>query len=321
MEDRRQSILGWAEQGRIAPGNLRQALETGGALPSRADWRRFLDRLLLWMGTALAAAGVLFFLAANWQRLGRFAKFGLVEALLAVALLFVWRLGVDRPAGKAALFAAALLTGGLLALIGQTYQTGADTFELFATWAALILPWVLAGRFPALWLFWLALVNLALALYYQARPDLFGALFATERLLWALFALNTAALAAWEAAAAAGVPWLRERWGARLIATASGTIVTALALYGIFDGEGFAGWGLAGWIAWLAALYGIYRRRVRDIYIAAGGVLSVIVVVTALLGEHLIDSAFGWLFLALVVIGLSALGAMWLRTLTSEVEA
>ena len=50
----------------------------------------------------------------------------------------------NRPAGKAALLAAALLTGGLLALIGQTYQTGADTFELFATWAALILPWVLA---------------------------------------------------------------------------------------------------------------------------------------------------------------------------------
>ncbi len=315
MEDRRQSILGWAEQGRIAPIDVRRALVAGGVLPSRADWRRFLDRLLLWMGTALAAAGVIFFLAANWQELGRFAKFGLVEALLAAALLCVWRLGLDRPAGQAALLAAALLTGGLLALIGQTYQTGADTFELFAAWAALILPWVLVGRSAVLWLFWLALVNLALTLYYQAR------LFESEGLLWLLFALNTAALAAWEIAAAAGVPWLRERWSVRLLATASGTLVTVLALHSIFGGEDSSGWGVAGWLAWLAVLYQVYRRRLRDIYVAAGGVLSVIVVVTALLGEHVIEWAGGWLLLALVVIGLSALGGMWLRNLAAEVEA
>ena len=48
-------------------------------------------------------------------------------------------------AGKAALLAASLFVGALLALIGQIYQTGADTFEMFAAWAALILPWVLVG--------------------------------------------------------------------------------------------------------------------------------------------------------------------------------
>ena len=51
---------------------------------------------------------------------------------------------------------AALLVGALLALVGQTYQTGADTFELFAVCAAAILPWVLVACFPTLWVLWLA---------------------------------------------------------------------------------------------------------------------------------------------------------------------
>ena len=45
-----------------------------------------------------------------------------------------------------------LFTGALLALVGQTYQTGADTYELFALWAFAITAWVAVARLPALWL-------------------------------------------------------------------------------------------------------------------------------------------------------------------------
>ena len=161
----RNEILDWAEDGRIPPGDLRGALDVAGALPDSAAWRQFLDRLLLFGGTLFVAAGVIFFLAFNWNDLGRMAKFALVEVLLVVALVSVWRLGVERIAGKAALLGAALFTGALFALIGQTYQTGADTFELFAVWALAVLPWALVARFPVLWLFWLLLVNLAALLY------------------------------------------------------------------------------------------------------------------------------------------------------------
>jgi hypothetical protein len=204
MADPRAEILDWAEQGRIAPGKLRAALEAAGALPSAADWRRFLDRLLLWMGAVMLACSAIFFFAFNWAEMGRLAKIGLVEAAIVGALALLWKLGLERAAGKATLFAAALLAGGLFALIGQIYQTGADTWELFAVWAAAILPWTLAGRLPALWVLWLALLNLAGALYYQTFGILFGMLFAPERLLWMLFGLNTAALILWEACAAGG---------------------------------------------------------------------------------------------------------------------
>lgn len=322
MAHHRREILEWAGQGRIAPQNLRAALELGAVLPTAEQWRRFLDRLLLFMGAVLLAASVVFFLAYNWQDLGRYTKFGMVEALLLVALAFVWRLGLERVSGKAALLAAALLTGALLALVGQTYQTGADTYELFAAWAVAILPWVLLARFPALWILWLALVNLAVTLYFQVFGGWLGIVFGPERQLWLLFGLNTAALLAWETAAAAGVEWLRARWPVRLIATTSGVLVTVLAVIAVFDSEYSVAWGTIGWLAWLGAAYAVYRRRIKDLYMLAGGVLSAIVVVAAFLGKHLArGDAGGLLVIGLIVIGMSAAGGYWLRNVAAEEDA
>lgn len=321
MTNTRRIVLQWAEQQLIAASDLPRALAVAEVLPSRDAWRSFLDRLLLWMGMALVAAGLIFFLAYNWNDLGRFAKFSLAEVLMVAALLFVWHKGLDRPSAKAALFGASLFLGALLALIGQTYQTGADTFELFAGWAAMILPWVLVGRYPALWLLWLVLVNLAIRFYFQAFPNIFGLLFNTECVLWALFAFNTAALVVWEAVAARGIEWLSRRWGPRLLATASGGLVTALAMIQILDGRDANIWAVPVWLAWLVAAWAVYRHSVKDVFVLAGGVLSVIVVVATFFAKHLSDNnSSGFLMVGLIVIALSAAGGWWLKNLAAEHE-
>ena len=56
----------------------------------------------------------------------------LVVAGLGAMLLPVWRAPLA--------LLVFLITGGLFASIGQTYQTGADPWQLFALWAALGLP-------------------------------------------------------------------------------------------------------------------------------------------------------------------------------------
>ncbi|MEW6687494.1 MAG: DUF2157 domain-containing protein [Pseudomonadota bacterium] len=319
MANPRDEILDWAEQGRIAPQDVRRALEAGAALPGAAEWRRFLDRLLAFMGVTLLAAGVIFFFAFNWNELGRFARFALIEAPILAALALLWRLGLEGIAGKATLLLAALLTGALLALVGQTYQTGADTWELFAAWGAAILPWALVARFPALWILWLALANLALALYYVTFGLLWGMLFAPQKLVWLLFALDTAALVLWEGLAAAGVAWLRERRSLRILATASGVAATTLAMFDVLGWRDSGGWGALAWLAWVAAAYAAYRRRIRDLYVLAGGVLSIVVVVTTLLAKQLrMHDAGAFLFIGLVVIGLSAAGGWWLRSIANE---
>jgi len=314
VKSNRAQVLQWAEQGAIARDRLGAALRAAGVLPDAAAWRRFLDRLLLWIGVLCLTAALAFFVAYNWSDLGRFAKFGLVQAVLLAAIGLHWKLGPDRLSGKAALLGAAVLTGVLLALFGQTYQTGADTWELFATWAALILPWVLLGRLAALWLLWIALLNAAVMLYFRVFPGPFGWISRVEHMLLLLFALDTAALAAWELAARR-LPWLAQRWAAWLLAVGSAAAATAMALHAIFaSGET----GVAAAVlypAWLVAWYLVYRRLLPELFMLAVGCLSAIVVVTGALTEHLLDwnEPGAFLLIALAVAGMAAAAAIWLR--------
>ncbi len=323
MSGERDAVFEWAESGRLSPGRVAQALRVAGATPGAVEWRWFIDRLLLGLAVVLAGAGVIFFVAANWQELGRFAKFGLVELPILLALAACWHYGLESLAGKAALVAAALCTGALLALVGQVYQTGADTWELFAAWAVAIAVWVAVARMPALWLLWLALVNVAIALYFSTFGGIFGIVFGTREMLWALFGLNTAALALWEVLAAGGIEWLRERWAVRVLAFASGAAVTWLAVWSVLDFTRVGGWGIVAYAVWLGAAYAAYRRLSTDLFILAGAVLSVIVVVTATLAHNFLqhETAGSFLFIGLVVIAITATGAWWLRQVAAEEPA
>lgn len=323
MPAARDIIIDWVEQGHIRPHDMPQALALAGVTPDGRAWRRFIAALLLWLGAMLIAAGVIFFFAYNWQALGRFAKFGLLEGLFIAAAFGAWHVGMEKTAGQASLLLAALLTGALLALIGQTYQTGADPYELFAVWALLILPWVAVSRMPALWLVWIGLLNLAIVLYFQAFRGVAGIVFSNETLLWLLFTLDTAALAGWEFAAARGADWMQRRWPARVLAAASGTLATTLALWAVLEVRGGIGpLAFPAYALWMAMAYFYYRHRVRDLFMLAGGVLSAIVVVAAFLGEAMLKraDADAFLFIGLMVIGMSAAGALWLKRIAAEVD-
>jgi uncharacterized membrane protein len=327
LDASRRQILEWARQGDLPERSLDEALRLAEAEPTLAQWTRFLDRLALWAGAIFLAVGVIFFFAFNWQELGRYAKFGLVELCLAGAVAAAWGLGLERLSGKAALCAATLLVGALLALVGQTYQTGADPWQLFAVWALMVIPWVVIGRFGALLFFWVALVNLALLLYFQTFPRFFGLLgllFSTETLLWTFFILNTLILCLWEFAAQRQVVWLQERWPLRILAVASGALITCLAVWAIFEFRAYSYYNLLGYLLWLGAAYLVYRRMLLDIFVLAGAVLSVVIVVAAALGYALIDhgGAEGGLFVVgVAVIGLSALGGYWLKSLVQEARS
>jgi len=320
MASARDVVVDWAEQGRIAPEALPHALALAGVTPDGPAWRRFIATLLLSLGALLVAAGVIFFFAYNWQVIGRFQKFALVQGLFAAAAFGAWLYGPAKIAGRASLILSTLLTGALLALVGQTYQTGADPWQLFALWALLIVPWTVVARMPVLWLMIVALVNLALALYFQTFHGIFGMVFAGEVLIWMLFALDGIALIAWEIGTRLGTPWMQPRWPARVLVVAVGTAITALAWSTILDRAGFHLLRLLAYLAWLGATYVWYRRASVDLFMLAGSVLSVIVVVAAALGRILLNigDAGGFLLVGVVVIGLSAAGALWLKRIAAE---
>jgi hypothetical protein len=89
--------------------------------------------------------------------------------LVACVGLALWR-PAPELIGRYSTLLAFIASGGLLALFGQTYQTGADVYELFLTWAVLGVPLALAGQWSVTWAAWLLVLNTALALFCANRP-------------------------------------------------------------------------------------------------------------------------------------------------------
>lgn len=308
-----------ASRGQLTAAGLELALRRLGCLPDQAAWRRFADWGLLALACLLLLSGVVFFFAFNWQDLHRFAKLGLVAAGLAGCASAAARLGLERDIGKACLAGAAVLTGVLLAVAGQIYQSGADSELLFLAWAILILPWVLAGRLPWLWLFWAFLGNVALILYVAGWMGVWALIAMGDGLYWSPLLLNAAFLVAWEAAWPR-FGWLRASYGPRILSGLCGIYATLLGMcwWWLRDGDEWR-WlhytpvlYLAWWLGGLA----YYQRRRRDIVPLAVAALSGICVITAGLIRGLRfyeDFAFDFLLLAVLIAGLSAGAAVWLR--------
>ena len=118
------------------------------------------------LGAALGGLGIIFWVAANWDLLSRIGRFGLLQAVLMVMCAGA----IFLPAARHALSLLALLAiGALFAYFGQTYQTGADPWQLFALWATLSLPLCLAIRHDAVWLPWTLVAMSAIALWLHVH--------------------------------------------------------------------------------------------------------------------------------------------------------
>jgi uncharacterized membrane protein len=206
----------------IGPSEL-QALRRAGLISARGYatavdavrdegfWSRWGMRALLALGIGQFLAGVVFFFAYNWNDLSDIAKFAVIEVSLALALSGALLVGLDHVFGQMLLIAASVLTGVLLAVIGQVYQTGADMFELFAVWAGLILPWTTISRHPVHWLLWLVVAEVAFVLYADQ------VLMPIRDLPWDLVSVIVGttialALAAREWAVRRGMAWLAAHW-------------------------------------------------------------------------------------------------------------
>lgn len=290
-------------------------------LPTRVDWRHWLDRALLILGTALLCAGVIVFFAFNWAALHKFAKFGLlVAALTLLAGFAAWRPTGDL-AGRAALAGAQIVSGVLLAVIGQTYQTGADPWQLFALWTLLATPWAVAARAAPHWWIVLVIGNTALLRYGSVQlgvGGMFELLFSAERARQTMMFLLADAvieLGVWYLLAAWAAGWgFRGETGPRLIGTLACAYAGWVGLMGVLTNQ-VAGVPLLVSVAALAALGAWFRWRAFDIVVLSLVCLTGIGVIIALAGRWLVDvhGDFGsFLLLALLTIGLAVAAATWL---------
>lgn len=151
-----------AETGLIPQGLWRETL---GLVRDAQAWRAWSLRMIIALGVLHFLAGIIFFFAYNWADLPKMAKFGLLFSGV-VGSTCVWLFsGLDSKVGQSSGIAATVLTGVLMAVFGQVYQTGADAYELFLAWALLTLPWTVMSKNPAHILVWLVIAQVAYGFY------------------------------------------------------------------------------------------------------------------------------------------------------------
>lgn len=253
--------------------------------PAVLSWGLFWRMVFAQAAPLFLVAAVICFFAYNWAAMPAMAKFGLIILLiLCSAGLALWR-GLESTAGSLGLLACGLLAGPLLAVYGQTYQTGADPWELFRAWLLFLIPLTLVGRRTGLWFVLWVTASLWAGLYLSdlARfADRWGAELIVTDYAFYLAAGQAAALMLWETAAArfAGPerPFLRSRWLPRVVAFPLMTFLTCiLAACLLFPREFHFGslhlplyLVLMGWGCYH------YTRKKRDSLMVAYGLMSLL---------------------------------------------
>jgi len=283
----------------------------------RATTRRLLDLACpptapasaaawLWRGTALLAAalgglGIVMWVAANWDDFGRAGRFAILQAFVVATL--AGAAGAPRLRAPLGLLALAGI-GALFAYFGQTYQTGADPWQLFALWALLALPLCLAVRSEVTWLPWTVVVATAITLWMQAHVG-HGWRMGAEKLPvhlagWGAMLLLVGAMdARWRRAVGTG-PW---SW--RLAATLFTVMVTATGIVGLFHGSVAPQYAASlittlGWGTWMCT------RRGFEVYGLSAAALGLNALVLCGLGRLLFAKGGPDTIAALLVMALAS---------------
>ena len=313
--------------------------------PSKRTWLIFFDKALLIIGTVALVLSLVFFIAYNWQSLGKIGKFALVEGALVITIALYVALSFRRQfqlIRQLLLLIASIITGSLLALFGQIYQTGADTWQLFFAWAILITPWVVIARFPALWLLWLGLINAFLLLYLDVANLQFIAYHLQNVFQVVILALfNFIAFYSWLIGFDNKAPFSTSHlfhriipkkstaqinsaqtnsslhWSTYVVGFLSTFFMTYLAIVTVFDNGNIWATLIATllWLGWCGfMLWQFYQRRL-DLLMLTYLSFSIITVVMFWVGKWLLEGfeAGGFLLLALLLIGMSSSAVMWLR--------
>lgn len=303
--DLRLALYDIAASNRLDRGGMRRLHQLAGLHDEPANLTRRLMQGVAVLAAALGGLGVVLWVAANWDTWGRLARFALLQGLIAaMCIAAAARPRLRRPLALVALLAI----GGLFGYFGQTYQTGADPWQLFALWAALALPLCLGTRSDALWAPWSLVAMTAVALWMHARlghrwsvdPQQLGVHLAG----WCMALGITAALSRPAARWTGAGPW-----ALRTALTLGVAMIVFTALAALFGKEFDRPYLLA-----LAALaigaVAFATHRFFDVYALSAIGLGLDALLVAWLARTMLDGSRGDAMGRLLVIGLVAAGLL-----------
>ena len=295
----RSSLNYLCDAGCITPAVWAKALDFCGFRPDGRAWVAYWRQVSLLGGVLFFLAGLICFIAWNWGDMHPFERMALVGLVVAGGGIGAVVCGPNSRLGQALLLTCGVAMGPMLAVFGQTYQTGAELWELFRVWTVLLVLLAIAGKQAGLWFAaWLSgniFVALWLGRSLTSPYDALGQFFVLPE--WLL--VIACAVALWEwAARRAGQKdvssWLRSRWLPRLLFF---DLIARTAIYVIlviFDPH-FGTYDLVLWlphqfvVGFAVVMAGFswwwYRKKEPDLFMLA----SLLGAGTAILMTYLVD--------------------------------
>ncbi|CAK7048000.1 MAG: hypothetical protein DELT_00911 [Desulfovibrio sp.] len=318
------SLARLRELGSLSPSAWEAALSFCGFVPDRRDWFAYWRQIFLLGGALFFLAGVIFFIAANWGEMHRFMRMALVGALVAASGIFALAKGLDTPLGRVLLLSCGIAMGPMLAVFGQTYQTGVELWELFRVWTALLILLAVCGKQAGLWFAaWLSGNVFVMLWLGRGMGEPLEALGMFSSLPESLVALALAVAgwewAAWKLRGREAYAWLESRWLPRLLffdLTCRITGYLVLALFGGYPWRSLPELFLPH--AYFIPLLGLViagavwfwrRKRTPDLFMPAVllGALAVLFVSLLVKVEFLFDGGVNAILIwGLIITGITA---------------
>jgi uncharacterized membrane protein len=313
-------IQDWRQRGLISEDTHAALL---AQLRPASIWRQWASWNLLGLGTTLVLAGIIFFFAYNWQGMGRMERLTAAQVGLFAAAIGSRFSGSHILVGHMLTLAACVMIGVFLAVFGQSYQTGADTYELFTGWAALMLIWVVAQQFAPLWVLWLGVLSTGFWFYFAGADR-----WRSDEPVWLAFmaigALHLLALALREGLLKRGALWLADPWlriWLLLVALGCFTLPAIVWAYewNIEESRGLA----AGfWIPTCGVGFYLYRYRLPSLGALGLILCSLCAIVLSLIARLFFEKwDLGLIMIyGLIVTGLLGALIAWLRALGRQMN-
>ena len=272
----------------------------------------------------MVLAGIIYFFAFNWARIDPLVKLMAIQVGMVGCLTGAYYYSLSSLYGRTLLLSASVLIGIFLAVFGQIYQTGADSYQLFAAWSLLVLGWTLIANSAAHWLLWLVISNVALWLWWQqaALPS-----WEAKYLIYSYMLIaNGIALALREYfVGRPSYEWLQSRWLRLML------VISILAFMLIPAVALILSFAEVTWSLWLSGSIGVvghclvyytYRYQLPDMWALAAIVLSSCIILESLaLDMLLFGGAVAWLLLALSTLALFTIALKHLRSVAQKIGA
>lgn len=260
-------------------------------------------QILQIIGLALIAVSIVYLLAANWWMLPKFVQLFMPQVLLLGSALLSVHFAAREKLRQSLDTVSGLMLGLSLAVIGQIYQTGADSYQLFLLWVLLLLPWLYR---PNIGVFALFCVVSQLALYFYFKQS-FWLVRAETAYLLSLNLLTGLSL----------IYALRYYPVLRYLLIAVVVLISVFSMFRFIDSNSI--WYLASVLV-LALLFSAYfytrQQQLETSLLVAGLALSFSILIFDLTDQYLQNSAAGLLVLALLIFGwFAAISALLIKLL------